>query len=417
MSELNEHLSSFFAQHSVDRCLVACSGGVDSMVLLDLLVKSGREVTVLHVNYGLRGEASYLDEQVIRTYCEQHQVAFEVLRVDLYSDLKQQGGNLQQKARDIRYAFFADHLKEGDGVFLAHHLDDQIETFFLGLSRGGGIRALSCMAEHRGTTYRPLLRFSKKELIRYAEEQHLSWREDQSNQELSYARNKWRNVFLPELEKTFPDLRSVIPRLVFLFQERLKIVQHKAAAYQDSFLYNNTLPFTWYEEEEGEVLAELLRMLGFHYSLIEELRKLIHAEKGAYLKLSHSTYQCVYRESDHFFFGKVTTLQVPELITAYVDVLPAHFDKMTLYLDPNKIAGELKIRPWQPGDRIKPLGLKGSKLISDVLADAKVPAHQKRDQLVLHDDEKILWCIGYTVSRETVATPFSKKVKVTLRGF
>jgi tRNA(Ile)-lysidine synthase len=417
MSELNEHLLSFLAQHLVDRCLVACSGGVDSMVLLDLLIKSGIEVKVLHVNYGLRGESSDLDEQVIRTYCEQHQLALEVLRVDLYSDLKQQGGNLQQKARDIRYAFFANHLKEGDGVFLAHHLDDQIETFFLGLSRGGGIRALSCMAEHRGTTYRPLLRFSKKELIRYAEEQHLPWREDQSNQELSYARNKWRNVFLPELEKTFPDLRSAIPMLVLLFQERLKLVQQKAGEFKESFMHNDTLPFTWFEEEEGEVVAELLRLLGFHYSIHEELRKLMHAEKGAHLKPSHTNYQCIYRESDHFFFVKDTALQVPELIIAYVDVLPANFDKMTLYLDPDKIAGKLKIRPWQPGDRIKPIGLKGSKLISDVLSDAKVPAHQKGTQLVLHDDKKILWCIGYTVSREAVATPFSKKVKVTLRGF
>lgn len=415
MNDLNRHVANFLDEHPVKRCLIACSGGVDSMVLLDLLRKSGKELLVLHVNYGLRGEASDLDEALIRDYCSQHELSFESKRIDLYSVLKSEGGNLQNKARDIRYAYFESHFQEGDGIFMAHHLDDQIETFFMALSRGGGIRALSCMAEKRLPFYRPLLSFSKAELISYANTNNVAWREDQSNDQLTYARNKWRNLFLPELRKVFPEIGTDVQILIKQVQLRLQEIQSKARSLQMEFKQKGILPFEWMELEEGEAVTELLRLSRFSHGLFDELLKLKNADKGARIQLDHADYDIVYRESDHFRFTIHEKSLIPELLISRLDVLPSFFDKNTIYLDPEKISGQLYIRTWQIGDRIKPIGINGSKLISDILSDAKVPTFEKSAQLVVHDDKKILWCVGHAVSREALATIHSEKIRVDLK--
>jgi len=415
MSDLLKHAMQFLSTHHVDRCIVTCSGGVDSMVLLDLLRKSGKEILVLHVNYGLRGEASALDEALIQDYCSQHQLPFKSKRINLYSILRSEGGNLQQKARDNRYAYFETHFQEGDGIFLAHHLDDQIETFFMALTRGGGIRALSCMAEQRNHFYRPLLSIEKAALMAYAQKNDVPWREDESNDSLTYARNKWRNTFLPEIKNVFPEITVEVQELVNQFQLNLQRVQLKAEALLEEFDQNGIIPFEWMEQEEGEVVTELLRLKGFSHGVVDELRKLKNAGKGGRIKLDHAKYTIVYRESDHFRFSSNEKFNLPELVIHHVDVLPPSFDKKTIYLDPEKINGKLAIRTWQSGDRIKPIGIHGSKLISDILSYAKVPASEKASQLVVHDDFKILWCVGYAVSREAVATALSKKIQVDLK--
>jgi tRNA(Ile)-lysidine synthase len=385
------------------------------MVLLDLLRKSGKELLVLHVNYGLRGEASDLDEAMIRDYCSQHRLAFESKMINLYALLQSDGGNLQSKARDIRYAYFDAQFQDGDGVFLAHHLDDQIETFFMALTRGGGLRALSCMAEERNYFFRPLLSIEKEELIAYARFHSVPWREDHSNKELTYARNKWRNTFLPEIKTVFPMIGKEVQELVKHFQINLQKIQLKAGTLLSKFYRNGILPFQWMDQEE-EVVKELLRLKGLSYGLFDELQKLRNADKGGRIQLNDPDYTIVYREKDHFRFTTQEKSLLPELLIRRVDVLPSFFDKKAIYLDPEKLKGELRIRIWQYGDRMKPIGVKGSKLISDILSDAKVPASEKSSQLVVHDDTKILWCIGYAISRVALASENSQKIKVDFRN-
>jgi tRNA(Ile)-lysidine synthase len=415
MSNLSEHLTNFLSKHPIKRGLIACSGGVDSMVLLDLLRNSGKPLLVLHVNYELRGEASDLDEALIRDYCSRHRLHFESKRVNLYSELKSEGGNLQKKARDIRYSFFESYLIEGDGIFLAHHQDDQIETFFMALSRGGGIRALSCMLEQREHVYRPLLLFTKEKLISYAQLNNIPWREDDSNQESTYARNKWRNTFLPDLKKKFPDIGMAVQELIKQFQIRLGEIQLKTQILLPEFNESGILPFKWMEHEDGEVVKELFRSKGFSHGLYEELKKLKKADKGTWIHINHPNFKTVFKESDHFYFSSNTFSFLPELVIKLVDSLPTLFDKNTIYLDPEKLTGELTIRTWKFGDRIKPIGVNGSKLISDILSDAKLPSSKKASQLVVHDDTKIIWCVGYSVSREALATERSQKMKVEVR--
>ena len=405
-------VSAFLHRYPVANCVLACSGGLDSMVLLDLLYRSGKKIKVLHVNYGLRGEASEADEALIREVCAKKRVALSVLNVNLYEELKLHGGNLQQKARDRRYAFFREQTSAEDGLFMAHHLDDQIETFFLALARGGGIRALACMPEKKGIFCRPLLSVTKESLRQYASENNVRWREDQSNQGLGYSRNKWRNGFIPQIEKSFPGIRTEIPFLVHCFQEKLNEIQIKANEFLESFRESHAIPFDWFKLDGGEVVDELLRKLMFSHGLSKELPKLMRAQKGARLTLSHESYRMVYREEDHFYFSVDTNVELPSIVIETVNSLPDQFDKWTIYLNPEKISGKLRIRRWKKGDRIKPIGVRGSKLISDILSDAKVPSHLRSDQLVLHDDEKILWCVGQAISADVSASVDTTILKV-----
>ncbi|MCE2713350.1 MAG: tRNA lysidine(34) synthetase TilS [Cryomorphaceae bacterium] len=415
MSDLLSHVQTFLTKYNLRRCFVGCSGGVDSMVLLDIIQKSGLPVKALHVNYNLRREASDADEALIRSYCTQKEIELEVLNLDLQHLLSTEGGNLQQKAREIRRNFFERQIVHpGDGIFLAHHLDDQVETFFLALSRGGGLRSLCCMAEKRERYFRPLLSRAKSELISYATLNSIPWNEDQSNAQLYYSRNRWRTIFLPELKQHFPDLEKNVLVLVEQFQNRLHTIQEEAKRVSSSFLQNDQLDFNFFDSTDSEVLRELLHVNEFSHGTYDELKKIRHSDKGISIQIIHPRYREIFKEDDHFFLAVDKLLKLPKLNTRRVEVLPETFTKQCIYLDPEKVVGSLNLRFWQQGDRIKPIGMKGSKLISDILSDAKIPSNEKSGQLVVHDDEKILWCVGHSVSREALATLDSKKLEVTL---
>ncbi|MEY4605129.1 MAG: tRNA lysidine(34) synthetase TilS [Bacteroidota bacterium] len=416
MSKLQEHVAAFLSNFGVERCFVACSGGVDSMAMLHALYQSGKPVHALHVNYGLRGDDSDADEALVRSFCDQKSIPLSVLKLNLKELLETDKGNLQARAREIRRSFFLEHIGHStDGIFLAHHLDDQIETFFLALSRGGGLRALACMADKRDYFYRPFLLFKKQEIHSYALENHVPWREDASNSQTYYSRNRWRQLFLPELKNLFPELEEQVLFLVNRFQKELTRIQKDADGLKERFLTEQRLDFNTFDSCDEEVLRELLQTTGFSYGTYKELKKLRTSEKGASVQIEQAHCHKIFKESDHFYFQMEEVVpSLPKLKVDLIENLPISFDKETLYLDPEKISGELRLRVWMHGDRIKPIGLQGSKLISDILTDAKIPAFAKAAQYVVCDDEKILWCVGHSISREALATPDSKKLKVTL---
>ena len=122
------------------------------------------------------------------------------------------------------------------------------------------------------------------------------------------------------------------------------------------------------------------------------------------IPISHQTFRTIIREDDYFYFQKEEGFTIlPQLHIEEVNELPTVFTKQELFVDPLKIKGEIAVRRWKEGDRMKPIGMKGSKLISDILSDAKIPHHARHLQMVVHDDEKILWCVGLSVSREATS--------------
>lgn len=416
MRDLKAALDEFLGNDPFNRYFVACSGGVDSMTLLHLLHSLNRNVSAIHVNYLLRGEDSEKDQQLVEETCKKLGIPCHVKRVDLKRYLNEAGGNLQEQARKVRYSYFETFkVKRDHFIVLGHHSDDQVETFFLNLARGGGIMGLAAMLPRHEQYLRPFLTFTKDEVLRYATLNNIQWREDLSNAKSEYNRNKLRNVVLPELEKEIPSLRESVLTLVDAFQSTQEALEQRVKPLFRKVEEERKLFLNEYAVLDEFEQTELMRQLDLSPSIVEELNKLSHAEKGKRIHLNDSRFQMIIRETDHFYFGdNEPILVMPTIVKKMVDQLPFTYSKEEIYLDPEKIKGELVVRPWRKGDRMKPIGLNGSKLVSDILTDAKVPHSVRAHQLVLTDDVKILWCVGFAIGREAIATKDSTILKVGL---
>lgn len=408
MHNESEHRHVFWNQLKEKSIFLGCSGGVDSMVLLHLLHSLNIQLSVLHVNYQLRGNDSDGDEQFVRSVCDELKIPFLVRRVDLKSQLEN-GGNLQEEARNFRYAWFHEILAKDSThcVALAHHQDDQIETFWLNLARKSGILGLSCMKREHNRIVRPLLDFSRAEILKFATVNSIQWREDQSNRSNAYRRNRLRNIILPELDTSIPTLRSSTLELIAHFQQTQTELEQRTHPFVLSILEDGKLPISTFDQFSIEECIELLRQLNIAPSYAERLS--ILSEKGKYLEVHSKYFSKIVRDKHQLtFLRKQETHRY--LILEEVEELPSSFSKDVVYLDADKIHGELQLRKWEIGDRISPVGMKGSQLISDIIKDAKITADIKEHQLVVHDDLSILWCVGLKISRNALPDSTSEKI-------
>jgi tRNA(Ile)-lysidine synthase len=286
MSKIKAHIQEFTASFEADTTYyVACSGGVDSMVLLTVLHQLGKTIHVLHVNYHLRGEASDLDQQLIEDFCNQHSIPYSIHSVELSKELEN-GGNLQDLARNVRYTFFKEKALEiHSKIVLAHHADDQLELFLLNIARKSGVMGLSCMLPEYGRIIRPLLPFSKQEILEFAKKEGIVWREDASNQSNKYRRNSIRNVFLPEIEAQLPEFRESCLYLIEQFQKNQLEVEQKIKIITHKIQHENLLLYTEFDVLTEVEHIELLRQLAIPFGFLKEFKKLRHAENGKRLQL------------------------------------------------------------------------------------------------------------------------------------
>ena len=185
--------------------LLAVSGGADSAVLSHLFRVSGFEFQIAHVNYHFRGEDSNLDQKIVQDFCKKNNIKFHLK--DISEEEKTEMKSLQNWAREVRYDFFFNLLEKEnlDFIVTAHHLNDELETFIINLSRGSGIKGLSGIPKNENRILRPFLTFSKSEIYAFAEENNIDFREDKSNQKDDYLRNKIRNKIVPKITEIFPN--------------------------------------------------------------------------------------------------------------------------------------------------------------------------------------------------------------------
>lgn len=408
MHNSSEHSRIFWQQLRRKKLFLACSGGVDSMVLLHILRSLNTRLTVLHVNYQLRGEASNGDAAFVQTTCEEHNIPFEIRTVNLKEKLEN-GGNLQEEARKVRYDWFHEIVNDHPDhrVLLAHHADDQLETFWMNLSRKSGVLGMACMKkEHQGIV-RPLLDFSRAEILSYAHNHGVHWREDQSNASRTYTRNRLRHEFIPFLDGAIPSLKVSVPFLVQLFQRKQLELEQKVASLTQTILTTNILSISTFEGLDQWERVELFRQLNLPSSYVDRMNEL--NERGKHIVLRHPRFEKIVRDQDQFTFLRKEN-QLFTLVLEEVDALPAEFNKDVVYFDASKIQGQLQVRKWEIGDRIAPIGMRGSQLISAIIKDAKITADAKQQQLVVHDDNTILWCVGLKISRKALPDDSSRQL-------
>jgi tRNA(Ile)-lysidine synthase len=418
MNKIVKYLKSFFSTNPADLYFIAVSGGVDSMLLLELMFQENLPIHVLHVNYHLRGIESEEDELLLRNYCESNKIPLTVESIHLKEKLEADGGNLQNEARKVRYDFFQKELNKipNSKLVLAHHLNDQLETFFLQLLRNAGIAGLSGMKPVNNKFLRPLLNFKKEEIYSLAIDRNISWREDKSNSKNDYSRNRLRNEIIPLLVTEIPTLENSILLLQDKFQVRLLETNEKIKTIHLEIERLRSLKIATWNQLQSIEKIELLKKLEIPTYLFDAFNKLAHAQKGAKIQWNTNLIQkLVIRENDYFqFITNEVEFKLPKIEIEKTTDLPSTFSKSTIFIDESKITGKILIRKWQIGDRIFPIGLKGSKLISDVITAAKIPNHLREKQLVLVDNDKILACLNLSIDRRAIASKSSQSIlKIT----
>lgn len=371
-----------------DAILACVSGGVDSMVMLDILRRMNvRRLAVAHCNFGLRGDEADAETKMVEAHCAKIGIECFVARFDTQASLLD-GESIQMGARRLRYDFF-DQVAQNEGfnkIAVAHNFDDKIETFFINLTRGAGLRGLQGMAVENGKVVRPLLGVTREQILVYAKENKVEFLNDSSNDQDKYLRNRLRHSVLPVL------------REVASFDVAMK-----------SVFENLSSEYEFIEECVDQKLEEFDLNSASKYLLFRYLERF-----GFSADVAGQVYQCAQKkESGKRFYSSthVALLNRGELIIkqlsdncgelkfevenfAFCGDMSLVATEDVAFFDADKIQGKLYAKLVEPGDRFVPFGMKGSKLVNDFLKDEKVDLLAKRTQWLICSGEDICWVVG-----------------------
>jgi len=413
------------------KLLLAISGGIDSMVLWDLLEHAGLNVHLAHVNFQLRGVESDQDQEFLKKLAEQRNVTLYVLSRDTNKIAKNKGQSTQIAAREIRYTWFKELMREHnfDYLLTAHHLDDSIETFFINLNRGTGIKGLLGIQDH-GKTLRPLLDYTKNEILVHADKNKIQYREDASNRDSHYLRNWFRNELLPLWETKNKNIKRKMQENMQRLKESSELIEHLITLdLKEIIVVNDEVEISFRQIEKMKApkqsLMALLEPLGFNYIQVGHLLNRIHQNAIGSRFLANHHEAIIDRESIFIIKKKLSEGTKSTLIHAnhtfsagkynYNCILSegvnVDFKQENIYyMDADKIKFPVEIRKWEKGDRIKPLGMNGNKLVSDILIDNKVPLHEKEQVFVLVSDKQLIAVVDYRISENVKITENTRNI-------
>jgi len=420
------------------RILVAVSGGLDSVVLLDLLIKSRYTIAVAHANFQLRGVESDGDETFVKQLALSSKIPVYVQSFDTNNYAIEKGVSIQMAARDLRYAWFFDVLdrEKFDLVATAHHLNDNLETSLINFVRGTGLQGFLGISKKNERIVRPLLIFHRKEIEAYARQRDLSWREDSSNAGDEYQRNFIRHQVVPRLKEINPTLEETYAQTI----HRLYAAQELAD------LGLEGLKQKYVSERESQVrilksllkerrhpsgiLWELIKDYGFNLVQCEEIVRASSGQPGKVFlaprvqliidreTLIISEYPEAWTEIGIEETQLEATLGAWSLsIGEHPDTGTINADPFTALLDKEKLTFPLKWRSWKEGDSFHPLGMDHRKKISDFLIDMKISGKDKGAVTVLESGGVVAWVVGYRIDDRFKITRETKSLiafKVTM---
>ena len=420
-----EEVSSLFQAKAAslwkkgDKLFLACSGGMDSVVLGHLLKNMGCSFEILHVNFQLRGEESERDEMFVRLLAEEWGMPVKIKRFDTVSAMKEMGAGVQEAARELRYTWFEEVLQDDTAhnkwLLTAHHADDQVETVAMNFFRGTGIAGLRGMKEKNGQRIRPLLSFSQDSLAAYAMRHQLKWVEDSSNLSAKYTRNFFRLEILPMIEKIFPAVRQNILENAHRMEEVEQVYENEMEKIRKKLFQHQgdsiAIPVNLLQKQVplDSVMHHVFSPFGFSSGQIIELKKLLDTPTGKFI--SSATYR-VLRNRNWLLIDPIRTTGSSILLVdpqqseidfpsgkllledhqGAIDKDPAH-----AFVDKAQLEFPLILRPWKTGDYFYPLGMKKKKKIARFLTDSKLSRTEKEKQWVLESNKKIVWVIGQRI--------------------
>ncbi|MGM0635637.1 MAG: tRNA lysidine(34) synthetase TilS [Bacteroidota bacterium] len=414
------HLEKNYPELFDHKVLLAISGGIDSVVLAHLLHQLEIDFSMAHCNFNLREKASDKDADFVYELSQQLNRELYCQSFDTKKFAKDQRLSIQLAARQLRYTWFYELLENEkiDYLLTAHHLDDAAETYLINSIRGTGLRGLTGIPAKQGKLCRPLLQFSKQDILAYATKNKLNWREDISNASDKYLRNKIRYQILPifktenpSFDQSFLATQNHLQQAQILIDDYMEMLFNQLVSttkngFAIDILKLKKLP------NYNFVLIELLK--DFQFTDKKSLIDLIDAEKGKQIK--SKSHILAKDKNQLLLLKKPTEKQKNKSINITKNQRIVTFDdyflkleevtgvqekgKHIAYFNLEQLTFPLVLRNIKNGDVFQPFGMKGKKKVSDFLKDEKIPTIHKKNQWVLLSNEEIIWVVNFRSSEK-----------------
>jgi tRNA(Ile)-lysidine synthase len=430
LARFNNEITTHQLCKSDDSILLAVSGGIDSMVMAHLFLQAGYTMGVAHCNFQLRGKESQEDEIFVQTWCKQFNIPFHTKAFGTNNYAVENGISIQMAARELRYVWFKE-LMDGQGYTLlatAHHLNDNFETMILNLVRGTGLSGLRGIPYKSNNIIRPLINFTKSDLVAYAKDNKISWREDVTNASSDYDRNFIRHEVMPKLLELNPSLENGLARThqrllaakalsqlgVDGLMQEFVVVEKDRIKMDKAFLLVTQYPVG--------VAWELIKPYGFNYSQCEDMVKASVAVSGKkFLSPSHQLVvdrdawliEPHQKETTRVIINDGTlaaTLGALEMTIEKGNYPAISTDPTIAMLNAEKLIFPLIWRPWEDGDSFSPLGMNGNKKLSDFFIDIKLSLLDKQKATVIESNGEIVWIVGHRIDNRYKVTDQKKQI-------
>jgi len=433
LNNLKEHISLKFPELLKSKVLLACSGGLDSVVLGHCFHQLEVDFGIAHCNFLLRGDESDEDANFVAHLAEKWQVTYHIEVFNTKEFSENHGISIQMAARSLRYDWFGKTASQFDYKYIctAHHADDSLETFLINLSRGTGLKGLLGVPEANGILRRPLLPFTRTDIVTFAKKENLHWREDSSNLKTQYLRNNLRLEVIPKLKEQNPSLLSNFLKTQKHLQSSQSLVTDYIALVSKLVVEETKLGYQFdikkllgmpnYEA----LLYELLAPFGF--TAWNDINELLFTQSGK--QISSKKYRLL-KDRDYLLLTQIksdkkklgrnifeneTQIEEPLRMSFIPTEKIGYIDNSVIYVDAQKLNYPLKLRPWEKGDEFQPFGMKGKKKLSKFFKDEKLSLAVKETIWVLESDNTIIWVVGYRADdRFKITNKTDKILKISV---
>ena len=419
--EMIDEFKKFISDNNIikpgDNILLAVSGGIDSMVMAHLFLQLDYNIGIAHCNFSLRAKESDKDQEMVKKFALNNKIPFFTIQFETKTFAKENRLSIQMAARDLRYKWFEDVRKENgyDVIAVAHNLNDNIETLLINLIRGTGLAGMAGMKPISNRIIRPLLFATRQVISDYRDRHGIVFREDRSNADTKYTRNKIRHLVIPVLKEINPAIEMTLNEAAERFLEFNDIVslyisqlRESVSDEQEQFITFNVTKLKTHLHNKS-ILFELFKPYGITNTLLTDLIKVINGKTGG--QIITDSHRIIKNRKEiiisHEDFLNETSYNI-ENIEAFCNFpgissaknvkisesyeIPS--DPHVACLDSQKISFPVIIRKWKPGDYFYPLGMNQKKKLSDYFIDKKYSIFDKENIFILESDKKIVWIIG-----------------------
>jgi tRNA(Ile)-lysidine synthase len=429
LNKFQEHITNNLTFLKEGKLLIAISGGLDSVVMTHLFKILDFDIHLAHCNFNLRGEESDTDEAFVLELAEDLELEVFIESFDTQNYAEENKLSVQMAARELRYNWFEELAEQlqFDYILTAHHADDNLETFLINVSRGTGLDGLTGIPEINGKIVRPLLPFSRTDILKYAEENAIQWREDSSNASTKYVRNKLRHELIPILKELNPQLLQSFKKTQdhlndskSIIEDSIVKIQKKVVSISDNTILLNIDKIQKLSKPKA-YLYELLKDFGF--TEWDDVNNLLYAQSGKvicskshrlikdrdYLMLSENitvkdeSYFSISKDDKKITLSKCT-LNLEEVETIGVS------NASTIFVDKDLLKYPLMVRKWEKGDYFYPFGMTGKKKLSKFFKDEKWSLPDKEQGLLLFSDDKIVWILNSRMDNRFKVTNDTKTI-------